>query len=440
MKIYFAIPSYRGIESLDFLDALEATVKLCEERGHQHVVSILSGCCYVQVARNELVKQFLDTDCDTLFFLDDDLTWKPEDALKLIEMADEVVAGVYPKKTAQEDYPVVIKTNPEHYPIGREDGCIEALFVATGFLRVKRSVIERLIEANPAQKYFKRVNGEPIDGYCDLFPQGVHEGQWVGEDFAFCRLWHALEGKIWISPNMDLTHWKGKEPFHGNYHKFLLHQPGGSEASRFHLGKASEIGGWLSLREAEWLAEQASKHTRIVELGSCYGRSTRAMADNTWGTIWAIDNWQGPQDVHWGTEKRATVKSEFLANLKEHIESGRVIPITADHAHVDEFETIPQPDMVFIDGDHSLEAVQRDIGIWKERLEPGGLICGHDSDWAAVKKAVRDMLPGAEVVERTALWFWHAPKEGSNGERESHLLESHARAGWRGEDGLQPGR
>src|SRR5579864_9220071 len=51
--------------------------------------------------------------------------------------------------------------------------------------------------------------------------------------------------------------------------------------------------GYMSEDEISWLAEQASSHSRIVEIGSWTGRSTLALAQNTQGTVWAIDNWLG---------------------------------------------------------------------------------------------------------------------------------------------------
>ncbi|CAK9083024.1 BRCT domain-containing protein [Durusdinium trenchii] len=47
-------------------------------------------------------------------------------------------------------------------------------------------------------------------------------------------------------------------------------------------------------------------------------------------------------------------------------------------------------DLVFIDGDHTFEAAQRDIQVWKRRVRPGGIIAGHDFSLfhAAVSLAV----------------------------------------------------
>lgn len=217
--MFFAVPSYRGIECVHFYKSLEETINLCKNSGWETDLIVLQNCCYIQLVRNELVKQFLDTDCDSLFFLDDDIAWDCKDALKLLEMSDPIVAGVYRKKTEEENYPVVIHTDKDGIPLGREDGCIWAAGIPLGFARIKRHVFEMMIKANPNLKY-RKDNTEEI--YYDLFPQGISEGRWWGEDLVFCRLWNDLGGYIWVVPDITLKHISKKEVFTGNYHKYLL--------------------------------------------------------------------------------------------------------------------------------------------------------------------------------------------------------------------------
>src|SRR3989304_4838567 len=75
MHILFATPSYRGITYAPFLDSLEQTIALCTERGHTTEFYMVTGCCYVQTARNQIVKHFLDSGAAVLFFLDAHIPW-----------------------------------------------------------------------------------------------------------------------------------------------------------------------------------------------------------------------------------------------------------------------------------------------------------------------------------------------------------------------------
>lgn len=228
MKVLFGVPAYKGISSIKFLDSLEGTIKLCQESNIDTMFHMIEGNCYIQAARNDIVKYFMITDCDSLFFLDDDIAWNPENVLELIRMDDEIVAGVYPLKAKVEGYPVVIHTDKDGIPNKREDGGIFAAGLPTGFMRVNRSAIEKLIKAYPQQRYSNYdENGELKEDAYDLFPQGVHNGRWVGEDFAFCRLWTDIGGELIVVPDINFEHGV-QNPVKGNYHEFLLRQKGGS--------------------------------------------------------------------------------------------------------------------------------------------------------------------------------------------------------------------
>ena len=57
-------------------------------------------------------------------------------------------------------------------------------------------------------------------------------------------------------------------------------------------------------------------------------------------------------------------------------------------------------DLVFVDGDHSYEAVKRDIEMWLPKIRKGGLLIGHDycDKWLGVRKAVDEMLKKITLV------------------------------------------
>jgi hypothetical protein len=52
-------------------------------------------------------------------------------------------------------------------------------------------------------------------------------------------------------------------------------------------------------------------------------------------------------------------------------------------------------DMVFIDADHSLDAITKDIWLAKRLLSRDGVLCGHDfhDNHPGVQQAVKTMLP-----------------------------------------------
>ena len=64
-------------------------------------------------------------------------------------------------------------------------------------------------------------------------------------------------------------------------------------------------------------------------------------------------------------------------------------------------------DFVFIDAEHSYEAVAHDIAAWLPKIRPGGALTGHDyanPRWPDVKPAVDENAPG--LVETFDDYVW----------------------------------
>ena len=218
---FFATPSYSGVPCQEYLGSLERTAALCEASGWAVSYQMVVGDCYVQNARNTLVRAFLDSQATHLLFLDDDMGWPERAALSLLEMPDDIVCGAYPFKD-KPGYPIVINADEDGYPRVRADGCIDTAAAPTGFLRISRQAIERLCAAYPGQQFeVQGPDSQPIGFAYDLFPQGVKHGRWWGEDFAFCLLWTGIGGEIWCVPDIDFAH-VGKQTVHGNYHRYLV--------------------------------------------------------------------------------------------------------------------------------------------------------------------------------------------------------------------------
>jgi len=177
-------------------------------------------------------------------------------------------------------------------------------------------------------------------------------------------------------------------------------------ANQVDISKALTIPGWMSERELTWLAMRAQECNIIVEFGSFYGRSTRALADNTDGVVYAVDPWNGDYPDESGVALKAVntyVMPQFVRNLEDHIANDKVFPV---RGYSFNFVMKCSVDMVFIDGDHRYESVKKDILKAQELLRDGGIICGHDYNhplWTGVNKAVHELL-GKVQVEDTIWW------------------------------------
>lgn len=163
--------------------------------------------------------------------------------------------------------------------------------------------------------------------------------------------------------------------------------------------------------EITWLAQHASTRKVIVEVGCWKGCTTRALADNTSGLVYAIDTWRGNPDhpEAWqGTPGHSEEElfGQFKKNVADlsnlwilklsSIEAAAYLSVYAGKKF--------QADLIFLDASHDYENVKKDILAWRPLLAPGGLLCGHDRQWSGVKQAIDELLPGHQVGAG-AIWY-----------------------------------
>jgi hypothetical protein len=168
------------------------------------------------------------------------------------------------------------------------------------------------------------------------------------------------------------------------------------------INTAKSIPGWCEPDELRWLAEQAAKHERIVEVGCWQGRSTKVMAAVTPGVIYAVDDfrgaggaaadgWFGPDGFPLGINDtpHEELEARFRLNLEEEIKAGKVIVTGKSSPDAAEDFKPGDVDMCYIDGDHDTEPVREDLRAWRKILAKEGLLCGHDGPDPRVAEALR---------------------------------------------------
>lgn len=230
MKVAFCTPSLEG-PTKPYIKALEDSIPLIVDAGWEECYVQEVGCPYISAARATMTRKAMTAGADVLVYLDYDLSWDPQDLLTLIETEGDCVAGFYRYKKDEVEYMGSIYSEVNGRPqlrcatsTSEADGCIRGHTMPAGFLKLTRDAIRRFMKAYPKLLY-----GHPDEYTVDLFNHGAHEGIWYGEDMAFARNWRNIGGEIWIVPDLNLNHHSTDKVYKGNYHEFLLRQPGGSE-------------------------------------------------------------------------------------------------------------------------------------------------------------------------------------------------------------------
>jgi hypothetical protein len=104
-------------------------------------------------------------------------------------------------------------------------------------------------------------------------------------------------------------------------------------------------------------------------------------------TMYAIDTWVSRPGFE--SYDFQTIRQQFVKRTRRF--ANRLIPVEADTQAAADMLSPLTFDFVFIDADHSYEAVAADIDAWRSKVRPGGLLCGHDYGhprFPGVKQAV----------------------------------------------------
>lgn len=197
-SILFCTPAYGGmVTEQHFRSCLNLKEELTKV-GLPHDWLTGRNESLVHRARNEMTATFLKTAHTHMMWLDADIEFQPEDVAKLWNLQEDVAVGFYAMK--REGAPVAAWRNGG---LVRLDSCpaepFEVDFAGTGFMMIRRNVIERVAET--CQTY------EGLNGTVPaLYMTPIVDGGLESEDYNFCRKAREAGFKIIGDPSIKLGH------------------------------------------------------------------------------------------------------------------------------------------------------------------------------------------------------------------------------------------
>ena len=242
---FVATPAYDDRVLVQYAQSMTESAYCCPLYQVQITASMMANGAFIDLARNIYVRLFLEEfpDCTHLFFIDSDLKWEPRAFIGLIRADLPIVAGIYPRRQADEDYPVKFMEHPEKGGMWVEnvDGIdfFMAERVPTGFLCIRRDIVEEM--AKDAVQL--DIHGQPSP-VPQLFETKLdYEGtrwdgtaRFVGEDYAFSDKYVAKYGKpIHVYPDINFVHGSAQIGKEGNLLKWVA-----EDIERQHLEAAGE--------------------------------------------------------------------------------------------------------------------------------------------------------------------------------------------------------
>ena len=250
-RLMVATPCYGGQTTALYTQSMLKLQSECTRYKREMVLLAITNESLITRARNDLVYHFLKhKDARGVFeyimFIDADIQFEADHVIRLIVHNKDIVTGAYPMKLinynnienkalpvttlvkltteyainpkfSEEDAEKARNSDqPERITLQVKNGLIEVLDAGTGFMLIKRGVLEQMITAFPEIKYVRDMTSLNADGSIDrttdtqyaLFDGSIDEEskRYLSEDYTFCRRWQKIGGRIWTDPEIVLNH------------------------------------------------------------------------------------------------------------------------------------------------------------------------------------------------------------------------------------------
>lgn len=221
--LYIATPTLDGRIHAGCVASVMQIQRMCIEAGVRFTWKVISGNSILPLARNELAKQFLATEATHMFMIDSDIQVDPRHVMYLlghdkaisalpcskreviwdrlgefIKAYPQVEPGIYPSLIAEGNF----STEDQVFDVD-EHGFAKVLKIGTGAMMVKRSVFEKMIEADP-ENYLETSAGRMHQFFAyTIDPETRIQ---YGEDYTFCNAWRKLGGTVEMLIAAKTTH------------------------------------------------------------------------------------------------------------------------------------------------------------------------------------------------------------------------------------------
>ena len=251
--IFIATPCYGGQIGEPYFRSMMRFAILCNKYNIQYTISTLANESLITRGRNTLNSFFMENKAAThLFFIDADIEFNPEDILRMVAYDKDIVVGAYPKKAlnwtsiisaARADESETEETieghssnyvvnfdflkdeNGNHTPqVQIEDNLVKLKDAGTGFMCIKKEVIQKMFDKHPEMKYVNDIN---VDQKFEPFMYALFDTiidpdsrRYLSEDYMFCRTWQNMGGTVYLDPRTALNH-VGHYTFRGNIRKLF---------------------------------------------------------------------------------------------------------------------------------------------------------------------------------------------------------------------------
>ncbi len=158
------------------------------------------GWSAIDQGRCAMAQEALDAGFEHLFWIDADVSFWPFDVEKIINLGLPFVSAPYSVK----GWPVLTtQFKDKKVKLGENGDLYEVNYAATGFMYTHRSVYEKIAKDLNMEKV--KIWGGQYNVYPYFYPLLV-DGEYLGEDFAFCHRLKLAGIKLYSDTRIKLSH------------------------------------------------------------------------------------------------------------------------------------------------------------------------------------------------------------------------------------------
>jgi len=216
VRLLVTTPSPDPFFDAGFMDSLLALKLMVEKLGGEFDFHKLPGCSDIVYGRATLFTGFVNSDFTHNLMIDSDMTFAPMDVVRMLKLNEPFIAIAGPRKGDGEM--VFAATNADDRGVTHpaavyqtEQGIIaEVTEVGGAFVMVDRQFANRMTEAY-GDLQFQSADGRSHWG---LWLPTINDLRYRGEDYAMCKRWREIGGKVKVLATAALGHtgtktWQG---------------------------------------------------------------------------------------------------------------------------------------------------------------------------------------------------------------------------------------
>lgn len=240
VTLFVSTPCYGGVCLQAYAESMLRLQRTCAANGIQMMLDTTENESLIPRARNLAVARFYQkTQATHFLFIDADIHFDPDSVIRLIKSDHEVAVACYPKKCVMWDsvdehlknggtgkdlarVSASLVMNFKYQNTQILNGFAEVLDGPTGFMLIKRDVFTKMHERYPELLCVNDHQNKDLDTYYAVFDCMIdpESKRYLSEDYAFCRRWQQMGGKIYADVMTVLGH-VGNIRFLGNLEERL---------------------------------------------------------------------------------------------------------------------------------------------------------------------------------------------------------------------------